>query len=85
MRLTVHRGTKEIGGNCIEVATDSTRIILDVGKPLFDADRKFDDSVLRDKSVEELLQAYSSQRRALCRATPDAILPSCPHGPHRLP
>lgn len=38
VRLTVHRATREIGGNCIEiVAGDGTRIILDVGRPL-DAD-----------------------------------------------
>jgi ribonuclease J len=33
--LTVHRATDQIGGNCIEIATDSgARIILDVGRPL---------------------------------------------------
>lgn len=34
MKLTVYRGTHEIGGSCIEVATDSTRIVLDAGLPL---------------------------------------------------
>lgn len=34
VRLTVHRSTQEIGGNCIEIATDGGRIILDVGRPL---------------------------------------------------
>ena len=58
VQLTIHRGTHEIGGNCVEIATDSTRIILDVGMPLFNADRKqFDDKVLRGKSVDELLEA----------------------------
>ena len=58
MQLTVYRGTHEIGGNCVEVRTNSTRIILDVGRPLFNADRKlFDDNVLRGKSVDELLEA----------------------------
>jgi len=57
VQLTIHRGTHEIGGNCVEIATDSTRIILDVGMPLFDADRKqFDDRELRGKSVDELLK-----------------------------
>ena len=33
--LTVHRSTKEIGGNCIEIASASgERLILDVGRPL---------------------------------------------------
>ncbi len=57
VQLIIHRGTHEIGGNCVEIATDSTRIILDVGMPLFDADRKqFDDGVLQGKSVDELLK-----------------------------
>ncbi len=34
MGLTIHRGTHEIGGNCVEIATASTRIVLDVGLPL---------------------------------------------------
>ena len=58
MQLTIHRGTHEIGGNCVEVRTNSTRIILDVGRPLFKANREqFDDNVLRGKSVDELLEA----------------------------
>lgn len=35
LRLTVHRATDQIGGNCIEIATaEGQRIILDVGRPL---------------------------------------------------
>lgn len=34
MRLTIHRGTNQIGGNCIEITTETTRILLDVGLPL---------------------------------------------------
>jgi ribonuclease J len=35
VKLTVHRSTDQIGGNCIEVATDNgARVILDVGRPL---------------------------------------------------
>lgn len=32
--LTVHRATREIGGNCIELAHGGRRLILDVGSPL---------------------------------------------------
>lgn len=32
--LTVHRATREIGGNCIEIAHQGARILLDVGRPL---------------------------------------------------
>uniref|UniRef100_Q02AY2 Beta-lactamase domain protein n=1 Tax=Solibacter usitatus (strain Ellin6076) TaxID=234267 RepID=Q02AY2_SOLUE len=35
VRLTVHRATHQIGGNCVEISTeDGHRIILDVGRPL---------------------------------------------------
>lgn len=56
MKITVFRGTKEIGGSCIEVATASTRIVLDIGMPLVDAAREpFDSWTLRGKSVPQLL------------------------------
>ncbi len=55
MRITIHRGTHEIGGNCIEIATDNTRIILDIGMPLFNKDREPHDSgALRRQTTEEL-------------------------------
>ena len=34
MRLRIHRGTKEIGGTCIEVESGGERLVLDVGLPL---------------------------------------------------
>jgi ribonuclease J len=34
VRLTVHRATNQIGGNCIEIAAGKHRILLDVGRPL---------------------------------------------------
>lgn len=35
LTLTVHRGTQQIGGSCIEVAAaDGARLILDAGRPL---------------------------------------------------
>ena len=34
MRLRIHRGTKEIGGTCIEIEAQGRRIALDVGLPL---------------------------------------------------
>ncbi len=32
--VTIHRGSNEIGGNCVEIATAKSRLILDVGMPL---------------------------------------------------
>ncbi|TXN41742.1 MBL fold metallo-hydrolase [Methylobacterium sp. WL7] len=35
LHLTVHRGTRQIGGSCIEIVhPDGTRLILDAGRPL---------------------------------------------------
>ena len=34
MKIRIHRGTKEIGGTCIEVEAQDKRIVLDVGLPL---------------------------------------------------
>jgi ribonuclease J len=56
MRLTIHRGTHEIGGNCVELCTDNTRLVIDVGMPLVDADRNpFDGKAMRRKSKEQLI------------------------------
>ncbi len=38
MTIIVHRGQNQIGGNIIEVATDTTKILLDVGLELDDSD-----------------------------------------------
>jgi len=37
VKLTIHRGAAEIGGSCVEIATDKTRIIVDAGLPLDDS------------------------------------------------
>ena len=34
MIITIHRGTHEIGGSCIEVTTQTSRILIDAGSPL---------------------------------------------------
>ena len=34
MRITIHRGTKEIGGSCVEIRSDRTKILMDFGMPL---------------------------------------------------
>lgn len=47
MKLIIHRGTKQIGGNCVEVATEKTRIILDVGLPLDYSDDRLADGKAR--------------------------------------
>lgn len=34
MRLRIHRGTKEIGGTCVELECQGERIVVDLGQPL---------------------------------------------------
>ena len=34
MRVCIHRGTKEIGGTCVEIESQGKRLVLDVGLPL---------------------------------------------------
>ena len=43
MRIRIHRGTKEIGGTCIEVEARGGRIALDVGLPLDAPDEGHED------------------------------------------
>ncbi len=38
MKFKIHRGTQEIGGSCVEVWTDTTRILVDFGLPLVNND-----------------------------------------------
>jgi ribonuclease J len=55
MKLIIHRGTKEIGGSCVELITAKTRILLDFGLPLVTADRKpFDAKTLQNRSIDDL-------------------------------
>jgi len=67
--LTIHRSAAEIGGNCIEVANNGSRLLLDIGRPL--------DQDLADVSDLELIPP------SLNLATPiDAVLISHPHQDH---
>jgi ribonuclease J len=47
--VTVHRGSNEIGGNCVEIATPQSRLILDVGMPLSEM---MDDSASRRRKPD---------------------------------
>lgn len=87
MHVTIHRGTHEIGGNCIEIATDHSRIILDIGMPLFNKNREPHDSgTLRRQTTEGLRQAgILPQVQGLFDMNgtmPDAILISHAHEDH---
>lgn len=53
MTITIHRGTHEIGGTLIELRTESTRIMIDAGFPLFLNNQPIE-SDLNGKTQEEL-------------------------------
>jgi ribonuclease J len=38
MRARIHRGATEVGGNCVEIEAQGSRLVLDLGRPLW-ADR----------------------------------------------
>jgi len=55
MELIIHRGTQEIGGSCVELKTNKTRVLIDIGMPLVNKDKKpFDSKILEKKSIEDL-------------------------------
>jgi ribonuclease J len=55
MTFTIHRGASEIGGSCVEVSTAKTRIIVDIGMPLVNADgSSFNSAELKELSAEDL-------------------------------
>lgn len=56
MNFKIHRGTKEIGGSCVEIWTESTRIVVDFGMPLVNPDKiLFDSRNIKKLSVKELI------------------------------
>ncbi|MEI6142285.1 MAG: MBL fold metallo-hydrolase [Mariniphaga sp.] len=56
MKFKIHRGTKEIGGSCVEVWTENTRILLDFGMPLVEKDgREFDFGKFKGLNHKELI------------------------------
>lgn len=87
MKLIIHRGTTEIGGTCVEVFTEKSRIVIDFGLPLVNAKKEpFDSKVLIGKSPEELRRLkilpsvsglYKDEERSV-----DAILISHSHMDH---
>ena len=51
MQLTIHRGTEEIGGSCVEIGTEATRIFIDAGLPLDDSPARLPDTIRRANAV----------------------------------
>ena len=86
MQLTIFRGSKEVGGSCLEVQSGTTRIILDVGMPIFDENRQPYDRTELSRMTTTRLEANGI---APCvpglfsgKSQPDAILLSHAHLDH---
>ncbi|MFH1621624.1 MAG: MBL fold metallo-hydrolase [Candidatus Omnitrophota bacterium] len=57
MQLIIHRGTHQIGGSCVELQADDTRILLDFGMPLQDSSGSdFNERGIEGKSVAKLIK-----------------------------
>ncbi|PHQ34382.1 MBL fold metallo-hydrolase [Rhodopirellula bahusiensis] len=86
MQLTIFRGSKEVGGNCIEVQAGETRIILDVGMPLFDEHGQTHDGFTLGRLTTEELQVQGIIPKVLGLfdgdGRPDAIFLSHAHLDH---
>jgi len=63
MQITVHRGAKEVGGTCVELTSGDSRIVVDIGMPLFGNDRK-------------TLNTYALQRASTQELREQGILPN---------
>lgn len=72
MRVKIHRGADEIGGNCIELESSGSRILFDIGLPI------------EENLDENKINNYILQLDRMEGASPklDAILISHPHLDH---
>jgi len=87
MRFKIHRGTKEIGGSCVEVWTEKTRILLDFGMPLVESDgNEFDFNKFKGLTPKELIkQGVLPDIKGLYTHTEkliDGVIISHPHQDH---
>jgi ribonuclease J len=58
MQFKIHRGTKEIGGSCVEIWTAKTRILVDIGMPLVEKDgSEFNIETCKNSTAEDLIKA----------------------------
>ena len=87
MRIIIHRGTKEVGGSCVELEAQGERVLVDFGLPLVDENKEpFDAKKLKGKSIRELVKekVLPDVAGLYKNETPSvkAILISHPHPDH---
>ena len=73
MKLTIHRGAHEIGGNIVEIATRTSRLIIDAGLPLGGLNAPAPNPAVLDKVLAPVFARPP---------VPSAILLSHAHGDH---
>ena len=74
INLIIHRGSRQIGGSCIEISTERSRIILDIGQELPSIDDENTEKKLKFPNVKGL---YRGDKKTI-----DGILVSHGHGDH---
>jgi ribonuclease J len=57
MKITIHKGTNEIGGSCIELSTENTTILLDYGTPL----KENSEQIIIAKPIDAILISHPHQ------------------------
>jgi len=91
VNLIIHRGSHEVGGTCVEIATGEARTIIDLGMPLADPrdkSKKLKSFSLTGKTIPDLigmgiLPKVSGLYWGLDDERPvDAVLLSHPHQDH---
>lgn len=81
MNITIHRGINQIGGCITEIATDTTRILIDLGQNLPNGDGVVQDNLANKKSIETLTKGidaiffthYHGDHIGLFHLVPDGI------------
>lgn len=87
MNFRIHRGTHEIGGSCVEIQTQKSKILIDFGMPLVNKDGgEIDFKQYQKLSTDELIKEgilpnipgiYANAKNLI-----DGILISHPHQDH---
>ena len=81
MNLTIHRGTEEIGGSCIELQTAKARILIDFGLPLKDVQdeikKKSKEQLIESKLLPDIKGLYKGEKQEF-----NAVLISHAHQDH---
>lgn len=60
MKIIIHRGIDQIGGCITEIATDKTRILIDLGQNLPDGDGFVNDTLSNQKAITEIAEGIDA-------------------------